>query len=157
VLIPTNRRSFDCAPFGHSAQDDNSKNVGTLHSFGGVVVVFVVLLVEWSGQDKQADAGYVEGFRRHQVLGALAQLGHADMGVAAEFEAGGNEHAVDFEADGAGEFKAHLHGVGAGHAARQDPSAAGEHGAGQEAHHALRVVGAGCGQPEVPFYEFICI
>ncbi len=80
-------------------------------------MIFAVTVFERSGEDEQADAGYVEGFGSDQVLGALTQLGHADVGIAAQFQTGGDEHAVNFKADGTGEFKTHLRGVGAGQAA----------------------------------------
>lgn len=78
------------------------------------------------------------------------------MGVAAQFEAGGDEDAVDLEAGGTGEFEAHLYRVRTGQAAREHPAAAGEHGAGQEAQEALWVVRTGGGQPKVPLY-IICL
>jgi hypothetical protein len=61
-----------------------------LPSFGGMPVVFVAFVFDRGGKDQQADAGYVVGFCGQQVFGALAQLRHADVGIAAQFEAGGD-------------------------------------------------------------------
>ncbi len=74
--------------------------------FGGGVL----LLFSRSGagrllQNDETDAGNVIGAGENEGAGALAEFGHADMGVAAEFESRGDEHTVDFNADRAREFK----------------------------------------------------
>src|SRR5579862_10010117 len=67
-----------------------------LNSSGRLLVAFCSFAVQRDREDEQADAGDVESFCVHQVFGALAEVGHADVGVAAQFETGGDQDAVDF-------------------------------------------------------------
>ena len=78
------------------------------------------------GLDFEIDAGDLRAAILLVAAGALAKLGEADVPVLAQFEAGGNEHAVDVEAGLALELEQHAHRAGVAGAAAQNPAAAAE-------------------------------
>lgn len=67
------------------------------------------------------------------------------MGVAAEFEAGGDEDGVDFDAGGACEFEVEFGSLAALGGAGEDPTAAGEQRSGEIADEALGLIGTESG------------
>ncbi len=59
--------------------------------------------------DHQGELGGLEGNDLDEIEGAVAEFGHAQMGVAAEHEAGSDEQTVDLDAGRAWKFKRNLH------------------------------------------------
>jgi hypothetical protein len=76
----------DPSPRSTQGQDDSflkNQGRGGLRQLGGGVSAGAALLIEGGGEHEQAHAGYIKGFGRHQVSGALVQLGQAHVRVAA--------------------------------------------------------------------------
>jgi len=65
------------------------------------------------------------------AAGALAELGEAQVGELAEFEADGDEDGVHVHAGHAFKFEEHVDGAVVAGAAAQNPSSMAEDGAGQ--------------------------
>lgn len=100
--------------------------------------------------DDEAGVGDVPGVGFDEVFGAVAEVCHLKMGVARELEPGGNEHGINFDAGGAGEFEIELGGLVSLSSTGEDPSAAGEQGSGEKTDEPLGLVGAEGGEPQAP-------
>jgi len=100
--------------------------------------------------DDEVGAGDVEGARLDEVFGAVAEVGHLEVGVAGEFESGGDEDGVDVNAGSAGELEVELGGLVALGGTGENPPTAGEQGSGEVADEAVGLVGAEGGELEGP-------
>ena len=78
------------------------------------------------GLNLQVDAGDLRAAFLLMAAGALAELGKADMPVLAQFQPGGDQHAVDVHAGLALELEEHAHRACIVSAAAQNPAATAE-------------------------------
>ena len=106
--------------------------------------------------DDQVGARDVEGAGVDEVLGAVAEVGELQVGIAGELESGSEQHGVDFDASGAGKLEVELGRLVSLRMvslcrAGEHPSAAGEEGSGEEADQSLGLVGADGGESQAPF------
>lgn len=106
-------------------------------------------------QNHQPNTGHIIATSVQQCLGALAKLRHVNVRVTAEFKTGRNQQTINFDADDTRKLEGDFSRVGAVHRSREYPSSAGDNGPCEEANRTLRVVGAECGERQVPVYFFI--
>src|ERR1035437_10956323 len=87
--------------------------------------------LDGGGLDLQVDAGNIGTALLLVVAGALAEFSKTDVPALAQFQAGGDHHAVNINAGLPLELEQHIHGAGIVCSAAENPAATAEDCAGE--------------------------
>ena len=95
--------------------------------------------LDGKGLDLQVDAGNLGAAILLVAAGALAEFGKADVPALAQFQAGGDHHAVNIDAGLPLKLEQHIHGAGIVCSAAENPAATTQDCAGESLDQARRL------------------